>query len=274
MREYSGMQESQMHNNIFSLIGKTIVVTGGAGYLGASLVQGLLTQGASVVASVDVNKLQSSLLREDGTGFFEYACDLSETQSIKAVFEKIYHDHGRIDALVNCAVYGPGYGPDDTKFESITDTIFREGVDGSLGTVFRATREILPFISDTDGGSIINIASMYGVVSPDPSIYGISGQNNPPAYGAGKAGVIQLTRYCAAHLAERNIRVNCIIPGPFPRVDTVKDQEFLEQLKSKTMLGRVGEPKEIIGPVALLCSSASSFMTGSAITVDGGWTAW
>ena len=86
--------------------------------------------------------------------------------------------------------------------------------------------------------------------------------------------MIHLTRYCAAPLAGKNILVNCIIPGPFPRIDWIEYPNFLNYLGDKTMLGRVGHPKEIVGPVALLCSTASSFMTGASITVDGGWTAW
>lgn len=115
---------------------------------------------------------------------------------------------------------------------------------------------------------------MYGVVSPDPKIYGDSGQNNPVNYGAGKAAVLQLTRYCAAHLAKKNIRVNSVTPGPFPNLKRNVSADFLNNLSNKTMLGRVGKPEEIVGAVILLASEASAYMTGSNIVVDGGWTAW
>lgn len=267
------MAEHDTKDTIFSLTNKVVVLTGGSGYLGSAVVSGLLELGA-IVASIDTAPFPPSVKLTCPENLHEFMCDLSNTASITTTFASISERLGTIDALVNCAVYGAGYGPKDTAFESITDEIFSIGVDGALGSVFRVTRAVLPYMSKERGGSIVNFGSMYGVVSPDPRIYGQSGQNNPPAYGAGKAAVIQLTRYCAAHLAEKNIRVNCIIPGPFPRLDRINDPNFLKHLEGKTMLGRVGSPKEIVGPVALLCSSASSFMTGTSVTVDGGWTAW
>jgi len=115
---------------------------------------------------------------------------------------------------------------------------------------------------------------MYGVVSPEPAMYGASGSNSPVMYGAGKAGVIQLTRYCAGNLADRNIRVNSITPGPFPVFTEASDKDFVERLRAKTMMKREGKADELAGPLLLLCSDASSYMTGSNLIVDGGWTAW
>ena len=129
---------------------------------------------------------------------------------------------------------------------------------------------------NADGGvSIVNIASMYGKVSPDPSIYGDSGQNNPIHYGATKAGMIQMTRYLACHLAGRNIRVNSISPGPFPRPG-IKDSapDFMMQLEKKVPMGRIGNASELVGPVLFLLSPSASYITGIDLPVDGGWTAW
>ena len=97
---------------------------------------------------------------------------------------------------------------------------------------------------------------------------------NPPTYGAGKAGVLQFTRYCASALARRNIRVNSITPGPFPNISLDTDQEFIRRLSGKTMMNRTGKPEELNGALLLLCSEASSFMTGTNIIVDGGMTQW
>jgi NAD(P)-dependent dehydrogenase (short-subunit alcohol dehydrogenase family) len=116
---------------------------------------------------------------------------------------------------------------------------------------------------------------MYGSVSPDPSIYGGSGANSPPYYGAAKAGLIQLTRYLAVHLAHLRIRVNCISPGPFPAPRYLEsDADFHEKLKARTPMGRTGDPDELRGPVLFLASGASSYVTGINLAVDGGWTAW
>jgi gluconate 5-dehydrogenase len=156
----------------------------------------------------------------------------------------------------------------------MSDEAWAKGVDGAVGTTFRCTREIIPYFEAVNGGVIVNFGSMYGVVSPDPSIYGESGQNNPANYGAGKAAVIQFTRYCAGHLANKNIRVNCVTPGPFPDPKKLPPEAFLKELRNKTMLKRVGVPDEIVGAVLYLASDAASFTTGANLIVDGGWTAW
>ncbi len=201
-----------------------------------------------------------------------FKCDVSSTESIKACFAAVSEKYGHIDVLVNCAAYCKGHGA-GSRIEYMSDEDWQVGIDGSVGTVFRGTREIIPYMKEK-GGSIINIASMYGVVSPDPRIYGTSGQNNPPNYGASKAGVVQFTRYSGAHLAQYNIRVNAITPGPFPNPANQNDADFNKELAKKTMVGRFGHASELAGACVLLASDASSFMTGSNIIVDGGWTAW
>jgi gluconate 5-dehydrogenase len=116
---------------------------------------------------------------------------------------------------------------------------------------------------------------MYGLVGPDPAIYGATGMNSPPAYGPAKAALIQLTRYMACHWGPKGIRVNAIAPGPFPRDEIQQEHpEFAARLAAKTPLGRVGTPNEIAGTAVFLGADASTYVTGACLNVDGGWTAW
>ncbi len=257
--------------DIFTLEGKSVVITGGAGYLGTAMTKGLLAFGAEVVVADIAEKSPKDIVGNDvdHNKLYCVKCDLSKTDSIKEMLKKAKEICGKIDILINCATYN-SKGPID----EMSDESWAFGIDGSLGTAFRCTREVLPYFKDNKKGTIVNIGSMYGVVSPDPSIYGESGQNQPPNYGAGKAGVIQLTRYCAAHLAKYNVRVNCLTPGPFPSPEKNPPKEFIERMEKKTMLGRIGKPKDLVGALILLTSDASSYMTGQNIIVDGGWTAW
>lgn len=252
---------------LFSMQNKTVVITGGSGYLGTAIAEGLASLGATIVVS-DVAEP-----RHIRCEHLYVPCDVSSTESIRTMLRMAYERCGSIDVLINGATYGAGYGAQGTVDKMSDDDWFR-GVDGALGTTFRCTREVVPYMERQGGGSIVNFASMYGIVSPDPSIYGDSGANNPANYGAGKAGVLQFTRYCAAHLAAKGIRVNSVSPGPFPNPAVQQNEAFLAELNRKTMLGRTGKSEEIVGAVALLASDASSYMTGSNITVDGGWTAW
>ena len=115
---------------------------------------------------------------------------------------------------------------------------------------------------------------MYGMVAPDMSIYGDSGQNNPANYGAGKAAIIQFTKYLASVYGARGIRANAVSPGPFPNPEVQKDQRFIGELCRKNPMHRIGRPEDLQGIIVFLASDASRYVNGQNIAVDGGWTAW
>lgn len=143
----------------------------------------------------------------------------------------------------------------------------------TLTSPFLLIQGLLPYMNE--GSSIVNIASMYGMVSPDPRIYGDSGQNSPVYYGAGKAGLIQMTKYLACHLADRNIRVNAISPGAFPNFSKEHvGGDFHKNLENKIPVSRIGKPEDLNGAIHFLLSDSSSYVNGANIPVDGGWTAW
>ena len=262
-----------MQNDIFSMEGKTVVFTGGCGNLGKVMVKALLDYGANVAVPNRTDKFDESYDAYKAAGkLVVIPADLKYTEDTKAAFQKAEEIFGKIDVLVNCATVGAGYGK-ESQLEYMGDDVWEKGINGGLSSVFRGIREIVPYMKEK-GGSIVNYCSMYGVVAPDLRIYGDNPAKQPPNYGAAKAGVQQLTRYAAGALAEYNIRVNCVIPGTFPNPNVKEDPAFVTQLANKTMMGRVGINHEIAGAVLLLASDASSYMTGTSITVDGGWTAW
>ncbi len=258
--------------DMFDLTGKVILVMGGSGNLGTAEINALASFGATVL-SVHLQDEQSS--NETRPNVIHIEANFADSSEYQSVFETIAKNYGRIDVLINNAAYGGGSGGKgiSLEIENFDDESWLSGIEGNLGLTFRNIRASIPFMKE-NGGSIINIASMYGVVSPDPSIYGDSGNNSPVTYGVSKAGVLQMTRYAAAHLAKYGIRVNAVTPGPFPNEKTLSNKEFSQKLADKTMLKRVGVSDEISGAIVLLASDASTFMTGSNITVDGGWTAW
>ena len=257
--------------DLFSLNKKGIVVFGGAGYIGRTLVKAVLGRGGKVlVADQTGDVFDSPAWKEikDNPNFRFINCNVARAEEIRKTYDACTAAFGIFNSMVNLVAYGRF---DDISRQSDDDMAY--SLDGVAGQVLRSIREVIPYFK-SDGGVIVTTASMYGIVSPDYRIYGKSGQNNPAVYGMGKAAVIQLTKYAAAHLAPYHIRVNSVSPGPVPDPSKNPPPEFLEQLAGKTMLGRIGKPEDIAGAYIYLLSDASSFVTGECISVDGGWTKW
>jgi gluconate 5-dehydrogenase len=263
-----------MKKDLFDLTGRTVIVTGGAGYLGTAMCEGLAQYGASVVvASRDVakcNRLADRLRKDYGCDALAVGFDMTEVASVKELMSTTHARFGRIDVLVNNAnASTPGY-IEDVDYEK-----WQLGLDGSINAVYKCIRETLPYMEAQGSGRIINIASMYGLLAPNPSIYGGQAKlNSPPNYGTGKAAILQLTRYIAAYYGKKGILANAVCPGSFPQPMTQENQAFVGLLSEKTMLGRIGVPEELKGIVVYLASDASSYMTGQSLSVDGGVTAW
>lgn len=262
----------------FRLQGRVALLTGATGHLGRFMARALAEAGAHVVLNARKRDVLEALATELGShgGSSSTACfDVTDEAAARTSLTQIENKHGRLDILVNNASAGrPG------TFETATAADFDQAYRVNVTAAFQLLQLSFPLLKKsakqtTGGASVINIASMYGTVSPDPSIYGGSGANNPPYYGAAKAGLIQLTRYAACHLAPDRIRVNSISPGPFPSAYFLeRDPEFGARLAAKVPLGRIGSPNELQGPLLFLASDASSYVTGANLVVDGGWTAW
>src|SRR5687767_13709679 len=258
--------------DLFSLRGRVAIVTGACGWLGSAMSRALAEVGATmVVTSRDDNQAEEFAATLPGTGHIGLGFDQGDTDTIPSFVADVVQRLGRIDVLVNNA-YG-GTAPD-------IDTATAEDFDRSYHTgataYFLLAREVMAHLRARQApGSIVNIASMYGVVASYPSAYEGLPVNSPPNYHGLKGAVVHLTRHLAAYWAPHNIRVNAISPGPFPKPETgVQMPEFIKRLEQKVPLGRMGQPEELKGAVVLLASDAGSFITGQNLLVDGGWTAW
>lgn len=261
----------------FRLDGRVAFLSGATGHLGRSMAQALAAAGAHVILngrSRDVLSALSSELRERGHKVSEACFDVTDDAALEQHITSIGKEHGRLDIIVNNAGQsGPATLASTTSGDF--DRLYRVNVVAAFRILQVATPLLKKSAKTTAGSSVVNIASMYGSVSPDPAIYGASGANSPPSYGAAKAALIQFTRYAACHLATDGVRVNCISPGPFPAERYLKDDpEFHKRLKAKVPMHRTGTPSELCGPLLFLVSDASSYVTGVNLAVDGGWTAW
>lgn len=255
----------------FKLKGKIAIVTGGCGWLGHAMVEALFEAGAKVyVAGTSVDKFHHVFDNDFSKPFLPI--NIMDVDSIKSAFKKVFDDEGHIDILVNNAASISCGGK---KPEEINDEMWESTMEGVAGSVFKCIREVVPYMEKT-GGSIVNIASMYGVISPNLSMYNdvCAPFLNPVAYGAGKAAVVQMTKYFGAYLVGKGIRVNSISPGTFPSPKVQENKEFVRRLSEKNPVNRIGVLDDIKGPVLFLCSDASRYVVGQNLMVDGGWTIW
>lgn len=253
-----------MNQTPFHLAGRDIWVIGGAGYLGQAVVN-LLTQLGASVLCVDLPGKASAAPHVTPAGL-----DASDIPALEAFIQEQLSTRGTPHGLVVMT-----YASTAKRFDDLRAEDFDKANHGNLTATFILARATGNAMAARGSGSMVLFSSMYGAVSPDPSIYEAPMTPNPVEYGVGKAGILQMTRYLAVHYGPANVRCNAVSPGPFPNPAIQRDQPaFVERLGKKVPLGRVGQATEIAGAVAFLLGDASSYVNGQNLAVDGGWTAW
>jgi len=255
----------------YSLEGKTIWVTGGAGYLGSAITAELDRVCAKVLCFDLPGKAEAFVRDQQLTRTIPLSLDINNAATLPAALEALLAEHGVPDGVVHL-VTASSRGK---KLEELTADEFQRTFDLSLTPTFLLCRTIAERMKARGSGNIVLFSSMYGLVAPDPRIYREPMVTNPIDYGAAKAAILQLTRYLAVHYGPSGLRFNAVTPGPFPNPNVQKsDPGFIADLNKKTALRRIGYNQEIVGPTLFLLTDSASFVTGHSLVVDGGWTAW
>jgi len=269
------------YRNLFDLSGKVALVTGGTGILGQKFCAGLADCGAKV-AVIDLHEtvtrdLSSQLMTDYGVESVGIACNVADPLDVKSMVYEVQGRLGPVDILHNNAATK---GSDLISFfrapEDFSLDVWREIMSVNLDGMFLVAQSVGSLMAARGRGSIIQTASIYGVLGPDHRIYEGSEYlglpiNTPPVYSASKAGVIGLTRYWATHWGSKGVRVNTLTPGG---VESGQNAVFSQKYSSRVPLGRMAQGEEMIGALVFLASDASSYITGQNIIVDGGLTAW
>ena len=266
-------------DDLFSLEGKVAIVTGACGLLGKQHCFALAKAGASVVVC-DVNANAIDLLvNQLGEKHLGILLDVTDKSAIQQANDKILLEFGRIDILVNNAAINdmfedPTLAAEQSRFENYPLASWEASWKVNVTGVFLCAQIFGSSMLKQGSGSIINIASTYGLVAPDQSIYkNESGEQvffKSPVYPVTKSAVIGFTKYLAAYWGHKNIRVNALSPGG---VENRQDDFFIKNYAQKTLLNRMAVPDDYQGAIIFLASDASSYMTGANLIVDGGWTA-
>lgn len=259
----------------FNLDNKVVFLTGASGMLGKRYGKALLASGAKVVSiDLDANAVQTD-------NQLNIRCDISKKEEISHAVQKAIDSFDKIDVLINNAALDPKFDKESARansnsFENYPFELWERSVSVNLTGTFLCCQVVGQLMVQQGFGNIINVSSTYGLVGPDQRIYKKERENEqllfkPPDYSVTKAGVAQLTRYLATYWGRKGIRVNSLSPGG---VSNNQDEEFVEKYSSRVPMGRMAHRDEMTGPLIFLASDASSYMTGSNLVVDGGWTAW
>jgi len=238
--------------------GKIIIVTGGSGLLGKEMVKQLISKSATVI---NLDKIEGDSNADN------VICDLTDDNSVYKAVDQIINKHGQIDGLVNNAY--PRTADWSKKFESINPESWRKNVDMQLNSYFVITQKVVEQMKKQKSGTIVNMASIYGVVGNDFTIYEQTAIAPPAAYSAIKGGIINFTKYLASYLGEHGIRVNSLSPGG---IFDHQDKTFVANYEKKVPMKRMGTPEDIAPGVIFLLSDDAKYITGHNLIIDGGWT--
>ncbi|MBL8744199.1 MAG: SDR family oxidoreductase [Myxococcales bacterium] len=272
----------------FDLDGKVALVTGALGLLGKQHCRALRAAGAHVVVA-DVSRdgsvgfaaeLDATAARNEKAKNLGLGIDVTSQASLEAARDSVLSAFGRLDVLVNNAAINdmfesPQAGAELSKFENYPLELWKRSLDVNVTGVFLCSQVLGTVMAKAGSGSIINVASTYGLVAPDQSIYkrpdGSQNFYKSASYPATKGAVIAFTRFLAAYWGHAGVRVNTLCPGG---VENAQDEYFVQNYARKTPLGRMAHSDEMGGAIVFMASDASSYMTGATVVVDGGWTTW
>ena len=264
---------------LFSLKGKTAIVTGATGLIGKQHCHALAEAGANVVLC-DINVAACEDLAASLAGHhLALNMDVTQPDSLHAGKASILKTFGHIDVLVNNAAINdmfenPEAASTQSMFENYPLELWERSLKVNVTGMFLCSQILGTPMAEQGKGSIINIASTYGMVGPDQSIYlNQQGERNfykSPSYPTTKGAVINFTRFLAAYWGNKGVRVNTLSPGG---VENNQEAYFVENYAKKTVLGRMAQPNDYKGALIFMASDASSYMTGANVVVDGGWTA-
>ena len=267
-----------MYEQMFNLKNKTVILTGSSGLLGSQYADVLSAAGANVILAdkeeKENKKLEARLRKKYETNPLVCKVDVSDKKSIINMKKIILKKFKKIDVLVNNAYFNPNQSKySSVSFEKFPLELWNQVLAVNLTGVFLCSQEIGKTMVEQKNGIIVNISSIYGLLGADQRIYGKSNLNSPVSYAATKGAIINLTKYLAAYWNRKNIRVNTLSLGGVVNKSYMK-KDFIKKYSEKTMLGRMANKEEYRGPLLFLASDASSYMTGSNLIVDGGWSAW
>ena len=263
-----------------ALSGRVSVVTGALGRLGPVWCEALLDAGATVVgldlAGARVSPAFSNLQAKSGKRLVLLRADVRDREALVSARSRCETEVGAVDVLVNNAGIDQPPGPATTYLlDEIPPEVFSQVLEVNVTGAFLAGQVFGAGMAERGRGSIINIGSLYASVSPDARFYDHLPADppflKPPAYGASKAALVNLTRYLATHWGPRGVRVNALSPGG---VEGGQDDQFKRKFTSRVPLGRMAAARDLGGPLIFLASDASSYVTGIELRVDGGYTAW